>query len=72
MKDNVIQSIELCKLTEHPGNPNRMSASNFAKLCRNIEQSGRYEPIVVRPDRQRKGFFQIINGHHRARALANV
>jgi len=72
MKCNVIQSIELDKLIAHQGNPNRMSASNFVKLCRNIERSGRYEPIVVRPNPGREGFFQIINGHHRVRALAKL
>ncbi len=46
---NNIQSIALDKLVAHPDNPNRMSGSNFAKLVRNIERTGRYEPLVVRP-----------------------
>lgn len=44
-----IQSIEINKLMPHPDNPNRMSKSTFAKLVRNIERTGRYEPLVVRP-----------------------
>lgn len=46
---NQIQSISLNKLVAHPDNPNRMSKANFAKLVRNIQRTGRYEPLVVRP-----------------------
>ncbi len=45
---NKIQSIPLAQLTPHPDNPNRMSKATFAKLVRNIEQTGRYEPLIVR------------------------
>ena len=69
---NTIQSVTLDKLIAHPDNPNRQSKSNFAKLVRNIKRSGRYEPIVVRPHPQQADFFQIINGHHRYKALAEL
>ena len=70
---NAIQSIALDKLVPHPDNPNRMSKANFAKLVRNIKRTGRYEPLIVRPCPQTKGdCFQIINGHHRAKALAEL
>jgi len=69
---NVIQSIAIDKLVAHPGNPNRMSKANFAKLVRNIERSGRYEPLIVRPAPDKPGCFQIINGHHRCQALAKL
>jgi hypothetical protein len=39
----------MSRLKPHPDNPNRMSKDNFKKLVRHIEQTGRYEPIVVRP-----------------------
>jgi len=66
---NQIQTIEIDRLIAHPDNPNRMSKDRFAKLVRNIERTGRYEPIVVRP----KGFaFEIINGHHRVKALQQL
>lgn len=41
------------RLIAHPDNPNRMSSGNFAKLVRNIEQTGRYEPLIVRPYREK-------------------
>lgn len=81
---NKIQSISIDKFVPHPDNPNRMSKANFRKLVRNIKRTGRYEPLIVRPCPQnemkqqshdRKGVvdcFQIINGHHRWRALAQL
>ena len=48
---NTIQQIELQNLVAHPDNPNKMSKSNFAKLVRSIEKTGKYEPLIVRPDR---------------------
>jgi ParB-like chromosome segregation protein Spo0J len=57
------------KLIAHPGNPNRMSKNKFARLVRNIERTGRYEPLVVR----RQGdCYQIISGHYRCRALQEL
>jgi len=69
---NSIQSIALDKLEFHPDNPNKQSKVNFAKLVRNIERTGRYEPLVVRPYPGKTGHFQIINGHHRCHALARL
>ena len=45
---------------------------NFDKLVRNIERTGRYEPLVVRPCPGRRGFFQIINGHHRCDGIRQL
>lgn len=69
---SAIQSIPLDKLVAHPDNPNQQSKVNFGKLVRNIEQTGRYEPIIVRPHPQRGDFFQIINGEHRCKVLAKL
>ena len=67
--ENRVTSIPIDMLTAHPGNPNRMSERNFARLVRNIERTGRYELLVVR----RQGdCYQIINGHHRCRALKQL
>lgn len=64
-----IKKIPLGKLVAHPDNPNRMSTLTFNKLVHNMELSGRYEPLVVRPHPEKGGFYQIINGHHRVKAL---
>lgn len=68
----VIRHIRLDRLVPHPDNPNRMSRANFQKLVRNIERAGRYEPLIVRPCPARRGFFQILNGHHRCEALRQL
>ncbi|HCO96446.1 MAG TPA: hypothetical protein DIU00_21320 [Phycisphaerales bacterium] len=49
LKRNQVTSIPIEKLIAHPGSPNRMSKKNFARLVRNIERTGRYEPLVIRP-----------------------
>jgi len=67
--ENRVSQIAIDKLVPHPDNPNRMSKGNFAKLIRNIERTCRYEPLVVRP---KDDGFQIINGHHRWRALREL
>jgi ParB-like chromosome segregation protein Spo0J len=83
--NNELHTILLDKLIPHPDNPNRMSKANFSKLVRNIEQTGHYEPLVVRPIPEsphvyRGGSsaagnddcYQIINGHHRWQALKQL
>lgn len=67
-----VRQIALEKLIPHPDNPNRMSRANFAKLVRHIKNTGQYEPLVVRPHPQKRGSFQIINGHHRCQALSKL
>ena len=67
-----ISQIPLDKLVPHPGNPNRMSRANFEKLVRNIDRTGRYEPLVVRPCPGQRDYFQIINGHRRCEALRRL
>jgi ParB/RepB/Spo0J family partition protein len=69
---NSIISVALDKLIAHPDNPNRMSKANFARLVRNIKRTGKYEPIVVRPHSKEADCFEIINGHHRCKALAQL
>jgi ParB/RepB/Spo0J family partition protein len=67
-----IKTIALSKLIANPGNPNVMSREKFNKLIRNIERTGLYEPIVVRPHPQKQDCFEIINGHHRVKALIRL
>ena len=64
-----IQVIEINLLREHPGNPNVMDKNAFGKLVRHIKLKGNYEPVVVRVDPVERGCYQILNGHHRVKAL---
>jgi ParB/RepB/Spo0J family partition protein len=70
--ESKIKQIALSKLLAHPDNPNVMSDATFRKLVRNIERTGLYEPIVVRPHPDEKDSFEIINGHHRVKALERL
>jgi hypothetical protein len=72
MKNLELKAIALNKLIAHPDNPNVMSGERYRKLVRNIERTGLYEPIVVRAHPQKRGLFQIINGHHRVKALERI
>ena len=67
-----IERISLDRLVGHPANPNRMSEVTFKKLLRHIKRAGNYEPIIVRRHPGRRGCFEIINGHHRAKALGKL
>jgi hypothetical protein len=71
-KSGKTQSIAMNKLIANPANPNVMSVEKFNKLARNIERTGLYEPIVVRPHPKKKSCFEIINGHHRVKALEKL
>ena len=87
--ENRITSIHIEDIVPHPDSPNRMSKRSFAKLVRNIERTGLYEPLVVRPcqathchscesrnpaanEKVNRDCFQIVNGHHRWKALRQL
>ena len=69
MNDVKTQDIPVELLVEHPENSNFMNASVAKKLQRHIKQTGRYDPLVVRPHPDSPGKFQVVNGHNRLRAL---
>ncbi len=68
----VVEAIGVDRLVGHEGNPNRMSKGKFGKLVRHIKSSGLYEPLIVRKHSESDGCFEIINGHHRWRALKKL
>ncbi len=68
----MIVSLPLYRLSPHPANANRMSEATFKKLVRHLGRCGQYEPLIVRRHPQRRKGYQILNGHHRARALTRA
>jgi len=74
-----IQTIQLDRLRPHPENSNVMPDVLVEKLANHIQRTGRYPPLIVRPlhdpDNQSTDIsatnarYQILDGHHRARAL---
>jgi len=67
-----IVRIPLDRLIAHPENPNRMSRQTYEKLKRHIAQSHNYEPLIVHRHPEIENSFEIINGHHRAKALKDI
>jgi len=67
-----IERIELERLIGHPQNANVMGKEGLKKLRRHIERTGRYEPLVVRKHPERKGCYEILNGHHRKKVLEEI
>ena len=67
-----IVSLPICKLYPHPNNANRMSKVKFNKLMGHLEITGQYEPLVVRKHPHKQNGWQILNGHHRLRALRKL
>jgi len=65
----MLREIDLRLLVPHPEQTNYMDPDLLVKLRRHIEQSGRYEPLTVRPHPSEEGKFQVINGHNRLRVL---
>ena len=67
-----IVSLPLCQLYPHPDNANRMSKAKFNKLIGHLEATGQYEPLVVRKHPTKENGYQLLNGHHRLRALRQL
>ena len=64
--------IPLTDLRRHPLNANVLPEELMAKLKAHIKQTGRYPFIVVRPDPEEAGTYQIIDGHHRVEVLRDL
>ena len=67
-----IEQIALEKLLAHPANANVMSEERQAKLADHIGTTGQYAPLVVRVHPQRRGCYELLNGHHRKKSLAKL
>jgi ParB-like chromosome segregation protein Spo0J len=67
-------TIPLDRLIPHPGNANAMPKALFRKLCAHLRRTGNYPPLIVRrhPDPARQESYEILDGHHRARALGEI
>ncbi len=82
---NIFKSVPIENLIENPNSPSRMSKPTFAKLVRNIERTGLYEPVIVRhvgwasahavkamSNERQATKYEIINGHARVKALKQL
>ena len=60
------------RLRPHPANAKRMDPERRAKLTRHVARSGRYPPIVVRPQPDEADAYQILDGHDRDAVLREL
>jgi len=70
-----IRTIPLEQLDDHPDNSNVMPEALLAKLAGHMQRTGRYPPLIVRPmpgEDPAMQRYQILDGHHRARALRQL
>ncbi len=63
--------IPLKQLQPHPANSNVMTGELFDKLIEHIKRHDRYPPIIVRQLTDSQD-YQIIDGHHRVRAVEKL
>jgi len=61
------ENLPLDALVPNPENANHVSRMFPKKLLHNIEQTGKYETLTVRPHPNMKDKFEILNGHALAR-----
>lgn len=65
-------SIQLQLLHEDPRNANVCSEETLDKIRRNIERSGLYPSLIIRPYPKKKGHYLILDGHHRKKVLERL
>ena len=51
---------------------NRLSEAKQLELCKSIEKNGLISPIILRVDRDRTGYYEVIAGHNRRDAMRKL
>lgn len=51
---------------------NRLSEAKQLELCKSIEKNGLISPIILRVDRGRTGYYEVIAGHNRRDAMRKL
>ncbi len=64
--------VPIADLVPHPMNTNAMPPDLFEKLKGHLRRNGRYPAVIVRPHPSDDGKYEVIDGHHRARALESL
>ncbi len=73
MDTQAIQNLPIDRLEPHPSNSNVMAKKLFAKLVAHLRRTDRYPPVIVRAiHRDSEPAYQILDGHHRVKALKQV
>jgi ParB family chromosome partitioning protein len=72
-KNTPLKHIPLQNLVPNPFQPRRIfDKESLAELATSIKENGLLQPILVRPDPEKPGIYQIIAGERRWRAAMNA
>lgn len=72
MTARLIPNLDIALLAEPPTNPNVMSATDFARLVKNVRQEGFLQPVLARRLEGEEPMYEIVDGVHRTRAAREV
>lgn len=74
MKHSEIIEIPIRYLINHPKNPRRITNESLNRLCDSIRQNGywAHRPMAVEPVPDREGYYYILDGNQRKKALGRL
>jgi len=67
-----VTNLPITKVTPNPWNPNKQTERQYAAEMESICDNGFVMPIIVRKHPDQKGFYQIVDGEHRWKALQQI
>jgi ParB-like chromosome segregation protein Spo0J len=67
-----VTNLPITKVTPNPWNPNKQTERQYAAEMESICDNGFVMPIIVRKHPDKKGFYEIVDGEHRWKALQQI
>ena len=67
-----VTNLPITKVTPNPWNHNKQTERQYAAEMESICDNGFVMPIIVRKHPDKKGFYEIVDGEHRWKALQQI
>ncbi len=67
-----VSNLPIGKVMPNPWNPNKQTDRQYAAEMESICDNGFVMPIIVRKHPEKKGFYEIVDGEHRWKALQQI
>ncbi len=67
-----VTNLPIGKVMPNPWNPNKQTERQYAAEMESICDNGFVMPIIVRKHPDKKGYFEIVDGEHRWKALQQI
>jgi ParB-like chromosome segregation protein Spo0J len=67
-----VTNLPITKVTPNPWNPNKQTERQYAAEMESICDNGFVMPIIVRKHPEKKGYYEIVDGEHRWKALQQI